>query len=153
MTATLTETPSTESGKRRSQGRRVCQFIEKHCVHTNGQWIGRPFRLLPWQRRLIYELFEVDEGDLRRHRWALLGIPKKNGKTELSAAIGLYFLLADGEPAPLVVCAAASDEQADLVFGAAKTMVTMSPTLSVPATTCDAAAIITAVTPTAMIAA
>ncbi len=130
MTATLTETPSTESGKRRSQGRRVCQFIEKHCVHTNGQWIGRPFRLLPWQRRLIYELFEVGEDDLRRHRWALLGIPKKNGKTELSAAIGLYFLLADGEPAPLVVCAAASDEQADLVFGAAKTMVTMSPTLS-----------------------
>ena len=115
---------------KRSQGARVCRFIEQYCCFTNGEWIGRPFRLQPWQRRIIYELFEVGDDDVRRYRWALVGVPKKNGKTELAAALALYFLLGDDEPSPLVVCAAASDEQADLVYGAAKTMVTMSPTLS-----------------------
>lgn len=67
---------------------------------------------------------------LRLYRWALWGVPKKNGKTEIAAALGLYFLIGSGEPSPLVVCAAASDEQADLVFGAAKRMCELSPTLS-----------------------
>lgn len=94
-----------------------------------------------WQKVLILALFEVTPGkwrdvwgnerdDSRRYRWALWGVPKKNGKTELAAALGLYFLIGDEEPSPLVICAAASDDQADLVFGAAKTMCEMSPTLS-----------------------
>lgn len=86
-------------------------------------------RLLPWQKALILALFELRADGLRRFRWALIGVPKKNGKTELAAALALYFLIGDGEPAPLVVCAAASDEQADLVFGAAKTMCELSPRL------------------------
>jgi phage terminase large subunit-like protein len=115
---------------RPSQGARVVRFIETHCVFTNGEWIGQPFRLLDWQKRLIYGLFEVGADGLRKHRWAYISVPKKNGKTELAAAIGLYLLIADGEPSPLVVCAAASDEQADLVYGAAKRMCELSPTLS-----------------------
>ncbi len=99
-------------------------------MFTNGEWIGRPFRLLPWQKRLLLSLFEIDPDGLRRYRWALLGVPKKNGKTELAAALALYFLIGDGEPSPLVVCAAASEEQADLVFGAARRMAELSPTLS-----------------------
>ena len=129
MQATLSETPSKPSGKR-SSGHRVIKFIEQHCVHPDGMWVGKRIRLEAWQRRLILELFEVGDDDLRRHRWALVGVPKKNGKTTLAACLALYFLLADGEPSPLVVCAAASDEQADLTFGAAKTMVKLSPTLS-----------------------
>lgn len=129
-TATSPTTPSSPSTKRRTKGPAVVKWVEQHTTHTNGEWIGQPFRLLPWQKRLIYQLFEVDENALRRYRWCLLGVPKKNGKTELAAAIALYLLIADGEPAPLIVCAAASDEQADLVFGAAKRMVELSPTLS-----------------------
>lgn len=64
-------------------------------------------------------------------------MPKKNGKTELAAALALYFLIGDGEPAPLVVCAAASDDQADLVFGACKIMAEHSPTLSLICETFD----------------
>lgn len=73
---------------------------------------------------------------MRRIRWALVGIAKKNGKTELAAALALFFAFGpsgpDDEPEPdaLVVCAAGSDDQADLVFGAAKTMAQQSPTLS-----------------------
>jgi|TARA_Y100000034_G_scaffold63208_1_gene76464 phage terminase large subunit-like protein len=57
-------------------------------------------------------------------------MPKKNGKTEMLAALALWFMLGSGEPSPWVVCAAGSDEQADLLFGAARTMVEESPTLS-----------------------
>lgn len=129
-TAEASQTLSTPSGKRSSQGHRVIKFIERHCVHPDGEWIGKPIHLEPWQRRLLLGLFEAEEDGKRKHRWALVGIPKKNGKTTLAACLALYFLLADGEPSPLVVCAAASDEQADLAFGAAKTMVKLSPTLS-----------------------
>ena len=66
----------------------------------------------------------------RRYRTALIGVGKKNGKSELAAALALYFLVGDGEQAPLVPCAAAGDDQADIVFGAASTMASMSPTLS-----------------------
>jgi phage terminase large subunit-like protein len=123
-------TSSTANGKRQTQGPKVCRFIERHCIHTNGKWVGKPFKLLPWQRRLIYELFEVHDNGVRRYRWALIGLPKKNGKTELAAALALYFLIADGEPAPFIPVAAASEGQADLVFGAAKKMCELSPTLS-----------------------
>jgi phage terminase large subunit-like protein len=115
---------------RRTRGAYVCRWIETHCVFTQGEWIGKKFRLLPWQRKLIYELFELRPDGLRRYRWALWGVPKKNGKTELAAALGLYFLIGDGEPSPLVACAASTDDQADLVFGAAKRMCELSPTLS-----------------------
>lgn len=123
---------------RQTRGFHVIRWIEAHCVFTNGEWIGRPFRLLPWQKQLILELFELEPSRLRRYRWALIGVPKKNGKTELAAALALYFLIGDGEPSPLVVCAAASEDQADLVFGAARTMVELSPTLRLVAEPYDA---------------
>ncbi len=115
---------------RRTKGFEVIRWIEHHCRFTNGEWIGQPFRLLPWQVEIIKNLFEVRPDGLRRYRWAYVSVPKKNGKTELAAALALYLLIGDGEPSPLVVCAAASDEQADLVFGAARKMCELSPTLS-----------------------
>jgi len=117
-----------------TEGVRVIRFIEQNCVFTNGAWVGQPFKLLPWQKQLILDLFELTwcdahEQECRRYRTALIGVGKKNGKTELCAALALYFLIADGEPAPSIYCAAAGDYQADLVFNAAKTMVELSPTL------------------------
>lgn len=124
-------TPKQAKPKRKTKGAYVCDWIEKHCVLTSAEWIGKPFVLQAWQRRLIYGLFEIDPGTgYRMKRWAYIQIAKKNGKTELAAALACYFLLGDGEPAPLVVCGASSDEQADLVFSAAKTICTLSPTLS-----------------------
>lgn len=122
--------PSAPAPRKPSRGRRVIEWIEGNCIHAGGEWRGKPFRLLDWQKALLMALFELLPSGLRRYRWALIGVPKKNGKTELAAAIALYLLIADGEPAPLVVCAASSEEQANLVFGAAKTMCMESPTLS-----------------------
>jgi phage terminase large subunit-like protein len=136
-TKTKTKTPSRKSSRGsskaepvRSRGFAVIKWIEANCVFTQGKWIGQPFRLLPWQKRLILELFSLRPNGLRQYRWALWGVGKKNGKTELGAALALFFLIGDGEPSPLVVCAASSEGQADLVFGAAKRMCEFSPTLS-----------------------
>ncbi|HET8627391.1 MAG TPA: terminase large subunit, partial [Thermomicrobiales bacterium] len=116
-----------------STGWHVIAVIHSHCVCTNGEWIGRPAKLQPWQQRLLWRLFEVEVGAdghwVRRYRRALLGIARKNGKTELAAWLTLYFLLFDGEQSPQIFCGANSEEQADLVFGAAKLCAEHSPTL------------------------
>lgn len=104
-------------------GQRVIDFIQETCVFSNARWTGDPFELQPWQQRLLFELFEISpKTGLRRFRRALIGIPRKNGKTELCAALALYFLLADNERSAEVYCAAASEEQADRVFMAARRM-------------------------------
>lgn len=113
-------------------------------MHTNDRWTGKPFRLLPWQKWVIYALFTVGPDGIRVVRWALIGIAKKNGKTELCAALALFFAFGPSspdrdpddpktflpEPAALVICAAGSDDQADLVFSAARRMCELSKTLS-----------------------
>lgn len=113
-----------------SLGNAVCNWIERHCVYPRGAMIGQPFVLLPWQRDWIVELYRCDEYGNLQYQWALLGVPKKNGKSALIAALGLYHLLGDPyESDPWVVIAAASDKQADIVFNDAKRMCESSPTL------------------------
>jgi phage terminase large subunit-like protein len=114
-----------------SRGPQVIQWIERNCVHTKGKWSRQPFRMMAWQKRYITQLFEIDADTGRRKiRESYLRIPKKNGKSELVAAIACFCAQADTEPAPEVYVAANSDEQADLVFGAAKFMCENSPTLT-----------------------
>lgn len=112
-------------------GQHVIDFIQAYCRHTKGKWRGKPFVLLKWEMLLLYELFEIDPiTRLRRYRWAYIEIPKKQGKSELVAALLLYMLIADGEESPEIACGANSDEQADLVFGAAKTMCELDDSLA-----------------------
>jgi phage terminase large subunit-like protein len=114
-----------------TMGPKVIRFIERCCVTTQARWAGAPFKLLDWQKNLLCELFEVEwSGDrgryVRRYHEALIGTPKKNGKSDWLAGVGLYFLVADGEPSPVVVAAAANETSAKLVFTPAKTMVDLS---------------------------
>ncbi len=113
-----------------TMGHLVNWFFTEHLVHTKGKWRGRPFALLPHQERRNLRLFEVlpdpELGWRRRYRWALIMEPKKNGKTEWAAGIACFALFVDPEESPEIACGANSDEQAKLVFGAAKTMVELS---------------------------
>ena len=105
-----------------TKGARVVKFIEKFCVHGEGDFFGEPFKLDDWQKAIIYDMYEIKDNGERKYREALIGLPKGNGKTALAAAIGLYELLGSGVTSPLVAVAAASYEQANLVFGTMKTM-------------------------------
>ncbi len=96
---------------------RVKRFIED-LKHTQGEWAGQPFRLMKWEwEEVVRPLFgTLKENGLRQYRYCYVEIPKKNGKSPLSAAIGLYMLCADREAAPEVYIAAADREQAGYVY-------------------------------------
>jgi phage terminase large subunit-like protein len=107
----------------------VIRWIERHCVFTQAEWFGRPFRLLPWQKRLILGLFELDGSRRRRFRWAYISVAKKNGKSTLLAALNLVLLVADGEGAPEIYLNACDRAQARIIFDESKRMVEASPDL------------------------
>ena len=97
-------------------------------VHGQNKWAGQPFQLLPWQEQLIREFYGVqvkdDDGNWVRYRRFLYSeIPKKNGKSEMAAGLGLYHLLADGEKTPNVGIFAVDKENADTIYKCAKYMV------------------------------
>lgn len=110
---------------------RVKTFIE-NLHYSKGVWAGQPFQLMPWQwERLVLPAFgTLREDGSRQYRFVYCEIPKKNGKTELGAAIALYMLCADQEGKPEVYSASGDREQASLVYGAAAEMVKHSPVLS-----------------------
>lgn len=107
-------------------------FFEKLLVHSKGEWAGQPFKLQEWQREeIIKPLFGWKRADgTRRYRTAYIEIPRKNGKSTLSAGLALYLLFADGEPGAEVYSAAADTDQARIVFEEAQRMVEASPALS-----------------------
>lgn len=108
---------------------RAVKFIEM-LPHTKGEWEGQPFWLLPWQEQIIRDLFGiVKENGFRQFRTAYIEIPKKQGKSELAAAIALYLLYADHEPSAEVFSAAADRQQASIVYDVARRMVEMTPAL------------------------
>ena len=108
---------------------RAVKFIE-NLKHTKGKWAGKRFWLFPWQEQVIRDIFGiVDDKGNRQFRTAYVEIPKKNGKSELAAAVALYLLYADGEPSAEVYGAAADRQQASIVFDVANQMVQMCPAL------------------------
>lgn len=109
-------------------GERVADFAARYIVQTKGRWAGKPLTLEPWQRAFLDELFLVGEQGRRVYREALLGTPRKNGKSTLAALIALYGLM-EGEPGAEVYSAAASKDQARVVFGQAREFVDASPLL------------------------
>jgi phage terminase large subunit-like protein len=109
---------------------RAVKFIEM-LPHTKGEWEGKPFWLLPWQEQIVRDIFGiVKEDGYRQFRTAYIEIPKKQGKSELAAAIALYLLYADNEPSAEVFSAASDRQQASIVFDVAKCMVEMTPALN-----------------------
>lgn len=92
--------------------------------HTTGEWYGKPFHLMPWQEQIVRDIFGVVDADgFRQFRTAYVEVGKKNGKSELAAAIALYLLFADGEAGAEVYSCAADINQASIVFNTAKAMV------------------------------
>ena len=105
-------------------------FIE--CLsHTKGTWAGKPFLLIDWQERIIRDVFGIMKPNgYRQFNTAYIEIPKKNGKSELAAAIALLLTCGDHEERAEVYGCAADRQQASIVFEVAKDMVTMCPALT-----------------------
>lgn len=113
----------------REAGEFVCQFISR--LPTTDT--GKNFSLYDWQLDALMQFYSTMESDedtgeaLRKYWYLYLEIPKKNGKSELAAALGIYHLFADGElNAEVYVCAADKDN-ASIVFNDAVYMLTTAP--------------------------
>ena len=76
------------------------EFIENFCKHSKGKMGGKPFILELWQKALVAATFGIVHkiDGTRKYREVMLVVARKNGKSTLAAAIGLYLQIADGEP-------------------------------------------------------
>lgn len=72
-------------------------FIECLC-HTKGTWAGDPFELIDWQEQIVRDIFGIIKPNgYRQFNTAYIEIPKKQGKSELAAAVALLLTCGDGE--------------------------------------------------------
>lgn len=110
-----------------SRGAAVIAFIETFCLTPEGQHVGKPIKLLPFQKRFIKAIYDNPRGTRR----AYLSIARKNGKTALIAGIMLSHLVGpESRQNSQIISGARSREQAGQVFNYAAKMVQLSPDLS-----------------------
>ena len=113
-----------------SQADRKVAIINR-LTHTKGPAAGEYFNLRPWQeKKIIRPLFRTNRQGRRVYRTCLLMMPRKNGKSEIAAALAIDGLLFDNETGAEVYSAAADRDQASLVFNVAAQMIRNDSTLS-----------------------
>ncbi len=111
---------------------RVCQFAEL-LPHIKGEWAKRGEKLIlqPWQIFIYTTVFgwiHKDTGN-RRFRTAYNEVARKNGKSSMSAPIGIYMTCADEEQGAEVYSVATTRDQAKISWEAAVHMVKREPGL------------------------
>jgi phage terminase large subunit-like protein len=106
------------------EAQRVVQFFAL-LTHWKGKFARKPIHLDGWQREaLICPLLAWKLADgMRRFRTAYIEIPRKNGKTTITAGIGLWGLMADREPGAEIYLAATKRDQANIMFKDCKALV------------------------------
>ncbi|MEW8957794.1 MAG: terminase TerL endonuclease subunit [Moorella sp. (in: firmicutes)] len=107
------------------------EFIERFCKHSKGKWAGQPVKLELYQKALIQAIygFVHKETGLRRCREVFILLGRKNGKSTLMSALGLYMLVGDDEGGAECYSVATKKDQARIVFTEACNMVSQSPAL------------------------
>ena len=108
--------------KKETAAARAIRLVNQ-LTHTKGPFAGQSFTLRPWQIAILKRLFKTRPDGLRQYRTCLLMLPRKNGKSELCAALAIYFLLFDNEIGAEVYSAAADKDQVALVFNVAAQMI------------------------------
>lgn len=118
--------------RKRGDGPLYSEFAEAVCRVTKDSVAapaGELLHLRDWQKELLnHALARRPDGRLK-HRVALIGMARKNGKSALAASMGLSALTLGGNGSEIYSCAADRD-QARIVFGTAKRMVELDPELS-----------------------
>ena len=104
---------------------KVCQFIEMLPDPST----NKPIRLFPFQIYILYEIFGWyhKNTNKRKHTLAYMLIGRKNGKTTLTAAIGLYAAFMSGQRRALVANLATAERQAKILFDTAKVFIKEAP--------------------------
>lgn len=114
--------------------KKALDFFPECIKHAEGDLRGEPFVLEPWQQAIVGNLFGWKRKDnlgreVRRYRECLIYVPRKNGKTPMVSAIGLYVFFCDNEPGAQCYIAAGEREQAGMLFRQARGMIEQEPLL------------------------
>ena len=111
---------------------KAVNFIQLFITHTKGELAGKPLILEKWQREIVEKIFgwKNKKTNLRQYRTAFIMLGRKNGKTTLTAGIGLYMLFSDEEKGSEIYAAAGDRNQAGLVHEIAKGMILNNPELT-----------------------
>ena len=107
----------------------VIEFVESCLYIPEGKLVGQPLRLMDWQKDFLRLVYDNPAGTRR----AILSMPRKSGKTALSAALLLAHLCgppAHNKPNSQLFSAAQSRDQAGLIFALASKMVRMNKDLA-----------------------
>lgn len=124
-------TPTVAKDRQRGDGENAATFIETYCrivKDSVGGSSGELIHLRPWQQELINWLLARRADGKRKHRQALIGLPRKSGKSALLSGLALYELMLGPEGGEAFTVATTRD-QARIVFGTTKRMVEMDPEL------------------------
>ncbi|GAG35354.1 unnamed protein product, partial [marine sediment metagenome] len=102
-----------KNGVKYRPAERICSFVQL-LVHVKGEKAGQQFLIEDWQCFFLTVVFGWVHKDTfyRRFKELYAEIPRKNGKSPLGAAIGLYMLTMDMEPGAEVFSGAADRNQA-----------------------------------------
>ncbi len=125
-------TPVTPADMRRSDGDLYADIIDATCRITKDSLAGPRGTLLvtrPWQRQLMRRTFARRADGRLKHRQALWGLPRKNGKSEIAAGVAIGNMLLGPMGGQIFSCAA-DREQASIIFSTAKQMIEMDEHLS-----------------------
>lgn len=113
-----------------TRAERVIKFIEGLTI-TSGIFAGKRFRLRPWQRAIVQAIYATDRAGRRLKRHVLITIPRKNGKTQLAAALALCHLVGpEAEQRGQVYSAASDRKQAALIMREMVAMIMGDPRLA-----------------------
>lgn len=112
--------------------KKVIGWFARNLRLNGGQFEGVPFVLHPSQAFRVGALFgwKHKASGLRRFRRFYDEEGKGNGKSPMLGGIGLYLMVADGEPRAEIYSAAANKAQARILFADAVAMVEQSPALT-----------------------
>lgn len=131
-----------------NRAQHVLDFVKGFCVHVKGKrWRGKPIDIMDYHVFALINIFgfirplydEItgehildengDEQYVRRFKQAVIYVARKNAKSAIASAIGLYMTEFDGEGGAEVYAAATTRDQARIVFDDAAQMIKSSPAL------------------------
>lgn len=125
-------TPVPPEDVTRGDGQDLVEFAHSVCrvdKDSLASPAGKIINFRPWQQQLIGHLLARRPDGHYRHRQALVGMARKNGKSGVGSTLGLGGLVLGPEGGE-TYSAAADKEQARIVFKTAQRMVKMDPELS-----------------------
>ena len=119
---------------RNKSARHAIQFVEN--LHLIDDYHGEPVKLRPWQKHIVGSIFGTIDKTTRRRaiKKVLLMLPRKQGKTYITACVVLYCLLGLRAHGQYIVSAANSQKQAGILFDSIRKIIAQDPLLNMLAT-------------------